>query len=90
MAAEVVSVEDQKEAFVEALVSRELTALDRCDACQAQSRGGALMLAGELLFCGHHLNKHKTAIEEQGGIVWVAEKSAAMGSAVGVADEQAV
>lgn len=88
MAAEVVTV--SIEDFAEALIAREFTALDRCDSCAAQARGGALMLAGELLFCGHHLNKHKDAVEAQGGIVWLAQKSAASGTAVGVANEQSV
>lgn len=31
-----------------------LTALDRCDRCGAQARVRAVLIAGELLFCGHH------------------------------------
>lgn len=31
-----------------------LTALDRCDRCNAPARVRAILIAGELLFCGHH------------------------------------
>lgn len=44
-----------------------LTLLDRCDACQAQAfvRVSILSTDGapsELLFCGHHFNKHEPAL----------------------------
>lgn len=47
-----------------------LTALDRCDSCGAQAyiRVGTPK-GGELLFCAHHANKHKTAMGKQGVIV---------------------
>jgi hypothetical protein len=31
-----------------------LTALDRCDKCGAAAMVRATLVAGELLFCGHH------------------------------------
>ena len=33
-----------------------LTALDRCDACDAQALVHVKGMAGELMFCGHHYN----------------------------------
>jgi hypothetical protein len=43
---------------------RTLTALDRCDAgnCGAAAKAKAKGLQGELLFCGHHYNKHSEAL----------------------------
>jgi hypothetical protein len=34
-----------------------LTALDRCDACDAQALVHVKGVVGELMFCGHHYNK---------------------------------
>lgn len=31
-----------------------LTALDRCDRCGAAARVRAILISGDLLFCGHH------------------------------------
>ena len=47
--------------------SRELKVSDRCDSCGAQAFVLVELINGELLFCGHHYNKHseklvKTAI----------------------------
>lgn len=33
-----------------------LTALDRCDKCQAQALVQVIGKTGDLLFCGHHYN----------------------------------
>ena len=35
-------------------VQGEFTALDRCDKCGAQAKVRAVLITGELLFCGHH------------------------------------
>lgn len=42
---------------------QSLTALDRCDRCQAQAYVAVKGLSGELLFCGHHFAKHQEALE---------------------------
>jgi hypothetical protein len=36
---------------------RELTLVDRCDACGAAAKVIATFINGELLFCGHHARK---------------------------------
>ena len=36
------------------VVETTLTALDRCDRCGAAARVRAVLVTGELLFCGHH------------------------------------
>jgi hypothetical protein len=45
-------------------VQYKLTALDRCDRCDAQAYVSASGVSGELLFCGHHYNKVKDSIKE--------------------------
>ena len=40
----------------------DLNAIDRCDACSAAARAVAEFEAGELLFCGHHWRKNRSAI----------------------------
>ena len=42
---------------------RELTALDRCDVCEARAWVRAVMRTSELLFCAHHATKHLPALE---------------------------
>lgn len=39
-----------------------LTAADRCDRCGAQAQARVQFIAGELLFCGHHLRANAAAI----------------------------
>jgi hypothetical protein len=39
-------------------VQYELTALDRCDRCNAQAWVLAKGVNGELYFCSHHFNKY--------------------------------
>lgn len=51
-------------------VDRELTALDRCDACSAQAKIVATLLNGELMFCGHHARKSRDILKEQAIQVW--------------------
>ena len=45
--------------------SRELTALDRCDACSAAARVIATFINGELMFCGHHARKNHGAFSKK-------------------------
>lgn len=63
----------QREVPTNTIVSAELTAMDRCDACHAPALVRVHMVAisneTELLFCGHHFNKSETKIVEQGGVV---------------------
>lgn len=44
---------------------KDLTALDRCDACGARAWVRAVMKTSELYFCGHHASKHLDALAEQ-------------------------
>ena len=41
-----------------------LTALDRCDSCQAQAYYLVGFLVGELLFCRHHFLKDELILRE--------------------------
>lgn len=41
----------------------ELTASDRCDECGAQAYIRVELASGELLFCGHHGNEKREALE---------------------------
>lgn len=46
---------------------RKLTAQDRCDRCSAPAKTFVkLRHGGELLFCNHHANKHKSRLEADG------------------------
>ncbi|MCL1800523.1 MAG: hypothetical protein FWG25_04050 [Promicromonosporaceae bacterium] len=40
---------------------KSLTALDRCDRCNAQAYVRVTLPVGELLFCGHHSRAHAPA-----------------------------
>lgn len=40
-----------------------LNAKDRCDRCQAQALVWVNMVAGDLLFCGHHYARHEDALK---------------------------
>ena len=42
-----------------------LTALDRCDTCQAQAYYLVGFLVGELLFCRHHYLKNETKLVKE-------------------------
>lgn len=48
-----------------ALQRRDLTAMDRCDACGARAWVRAVMTSSELYFCGHHAAKHLDALWDQ-------------------------
>ena len=55
--------------------SRTLTALDRCDKGECNAAAGAVVTisGGELLFCRHHLNAQRPALELAGArIQWAA------------------
>lgn len=39
-----------------------LTKDDRCDRCGAQAKARVQLVAGELLFCGHHMRQHGAAL----------------------------
>lgn len=45
-----------------------LTAMDRCDRCGAQAKHRYVRKPGDkgLMFCQHHTNKHREALEAQG------------------------
>lgn len=43
---------------------RELTALDRCDVCDARAWVRAVMKTSELLFCAHHGSQHIEALRD--------------------------
>ena len=46
-----------------------LSAADRCDRCGAQAYVRASLLTrGELLFCVHHANEHRPALEASGAV----------------------
>jgi hypothetical protein len=41
-----------------------MNALDRCDRCTAAAKVRAVLLNGELLFCGHHAKEFAVKIKE--------------------------
>lgn len=45
--------------------SDELTAVDRCDRCNAQAYVRAHLASGVLLFCGHHARSHRDQLLTQ-------------------------
>jgi len=45
------------------LAVNSLTALDRCDRCNAQAYVRVTLPKGELLFCGHHARAHAPAYQ---------------------------
>jgi hypothetical protein len=48
-----------------------LTAADRCDRCGAQAYVRAsLVTGGVLLFCAHHANEHRPALEAAGAVFY--------------------
>ena len=48
------------------LSTAALTATDRCDRCQAQAYVRVVLPGGaDLLFCGHHWNRHEDALRPQ-------------------------
>lgn len=45
-------------------IKYQLTALDRCDRCQAQALVHVKSVNGELYFCGHHFQMHSEKLTE--------------------------
>lgn len=41
---------------------RPISGLDRCDSCGAQAYVRVVLNGSELLFCGHHANKHEAKL----------------------------
>jgi hypothetical protein len=50
---------------VQEIEQRQLKVVDRCDQCGAQAFVLVKLLTGELMFCGHHYNKHKEKLNNQ-------------------------
>ena len=50
------------ETKVEEAVERQLKIADRCDSCDAQAFVLVKGMSGELMFCGHHYQKHEVAL----------------------------
>jgi len=50
-------------------VMAPLTRADRCDRCSAAAQVRALLPAGELLFCGHHLRAHHDRLVAAGAVL---------------------
>lgn len=53
----------ETEQTVESNEVPQLTAADRCDECGAQAYIRVELSTGELLFCGHHGNEKREALE---------------------------
>ena len=45
------------------LAQTPLTNADRCDRCGAQAYARVVLADGELLFCAHHMRKHRNQLE---------------------------
>lgn len=46
-----------------------LTLVDRCDRCGAAARARVVLAHGQLLFCGHHMNYHRSKLNEQALVI---------------------
>jgi hypothetical protein len=57
------SMNIETEITEESTQAPELTAADRCDECGAQAYIRVELASGELLFCGHHGNEKREALE---------------------------
>ena len=52
--------------MTQTLTAPSLTAADRCDRCAAQAYVRVVLPGGaDLLFCGHHWNRHEAALRPQ-------------------------
>lgn len=49
--------------MVEETTAYVLNAKDRCDRCNAQALVWVNLLAGDLMFCGHHYAKNEEALK---------------------------
>ena len=55
---------------MEITFKRRLTAVDRCDACQARAKLIVTLASGkELLLCGHHAQQHGKTLKSQGAVL---------------------
>jgi ribosomal protein L37E len=43
---------------------RQLKIADRCDRCGVQAFVLVKLVAGQLMFCGHHYNQHKESLDK--------------------------
>ena len=50
---------------------RQLTAMDRCDSCNAQAFVWVNGVSGDLLFCGHHFTKWESKIYSNFGKIFI-------------------
>lgn len=46
------------------IIERKLNLQDRCDKCSAQAFVLVKMMAGELVFCGHHFTEYEINLRE--------------------------
>lgn len=52
--------------MTQTLAAPALSATDRCDRCNAQAYVRVVLPGGsDLLFCGHHWNRHEPALRPQ-------------------------
>jgi len=52
--------------MTQTLTAPALSATDRCDRCNAQAYVRVILPGGsDLLFCGHHWNRHESALRPQ-------------------------
>jgi hypothetical protein len=66
--------------MTETLTREALTAADRCDRCGAAAVVRAVLpTGGELLFCGHHANKHSERLGELAATIQDSRSEAAAG-----------
>lgn len=56
-------VEETKEPETQVSTRTELKATDRCDICGAQAYIRVELATGELIFCSHHGNEKRAALE---------------------------
>lgn len=56
-----------------------LTALDRCDRCNAPARVRAILIAGDLLLCGHHAREAGHALRLKSISIYDPERYVAHG-----------
>ena len=53
---------EQQEESTKTILSEQLNAADRCDACGAQAYVRVELVTGELLFCGHHAKENEAKL----------------------------
>lgn len=56
--------------LMEISVRRPFTARDRCDGCSARAKYLIVLASGgELQFCGHHTERFRSSLKEQGATI---------------------